>query len=259
MLEFLQFVLGVFVVVYEGQHALKFTLGRAGAVVGPGVHWKWPIVQKFKVADTRHTTLDLEPQVIQLADDLVYEVDCKVLYQIVNLRKALIEIDDLLTGLKNRVVLAVQRIVGSRDRQSIRDTQGMTEAIVNELRAVEEQWGVRILQFGFSNISPTTTTLEITQLELLAREKHALYRSFRADGLSDEAAVALVTGAVVAIHPPESASSLREQALEEIRAREARALAKADKSEAKGERKPAGKPAEEGGEGEAEGGEERAR
>lgn len=114
MLEFLQAITGVFVVVYEGQHALKFTLGRAGPVVGPGVHWKWPIVQKFKVKDTKHTTLDLEPQVIQLADDLVYEVDCKVLYQIVNLRKAVIEIDDLVTGLKNRVVLAVQQVVGAR-------------------------------------------------------------------------------------------------------------------------------------------------
>jgi hypothetical protein len=203
MLEILQAITGVFVVVYDGQHALKFTLGRAGPVVGPGVHWKWPIVQKFKVKETKHTTLDLEPQVIQLADDLVYEVDCKLLYQIVNLRKALIEIDDLVTGLRNRVVLAVQRVVGSRTRESIRDTRAMVEAIVGELSGVEEQWGVRLLLFGFSNISPSTTTLEITQLELLALEKLSLYGRFRGKGLSEEASVALVSGAVVAVHPPE--------------------------------------------------------
>jgi regulator of protease activity HflC (stomatin/prohibitin superfamily) len=203
MLEILQAITGVFVVVYDGQHALKFTLGRAGPVVGPGVHWKWPIVQKFKVKETKHTTLDLEPQVIQLADDLVYEVDCKLLYQIVNLRKALIEIDDLVTGLRNRVVLAVQRVVGSRTRESIRDTRAMVEAIVGELAGVEEQWGVRLLLFGFSNISPSTTTLEITQLELLALEKLSLYDRFRTRGLSEEASVALVSGAVVAVHPPE--------------------------------------------------------
>jgi regulator of protease activity HflC (stomatin/prohibitin superfamily) len=208
MLEILQAITGVFVVVYDGQHALKFTLGRAGPVVGPGVHWKWPIVQKFRVRETKHTTLDLEPQVIQLADDLVYEVDCKVLYQIVNLRKAVIEIDDLVTGLRNRVVLAVQKVVGARTRESIRDTQGMIDAIVDELAPVQEQWGVRILQFGFSNISPTTTTLEITQLELLAREKQALYGLFRGDGLSEEAAVALVSGAVVAVHPPDPEPTL---------------------------------------------------
>jgi regulator of protease activity HflC (stomatin/prohibitin superfamily) len=210
MLEILQVITGVFVVVYDGQHALKFTLGRAGPVVGPGVHWKWPIVQRFKVKDTKHTTLDLEPQVIQLSDDLVYEVDCKVLYQIVNLRKAVIEIDELVTGLKNRVVLAVQKIVGACTRESIRDTEAMIVRIVAELAGVEEQWGVRILQLGFSNISPSTTTLEITQLELLAREKQGLYRGFRADGMSEEAAVALVTGAVVAVHPPDGASLARE-------------------------------------------------
>ena len=202
-LKLLEMITGVFVVVYDGQHALKFTLGRAGPVVGPGVHWKWPIVQKFKVKETKHTTLDLEPQVIQLADDLVYEVDCKLLYQIVNLRKALIEIDDLVTGLRNRVVLAVQRVVGSRTRDSIRDTRAMVEAIVGELSGVEEQWGVRLLLFGFSNISPSTTTLEITQLELLALEKLSLYDRFRTRGMSEEASVALVSGAVVAVHPPE--------------------------------------------------------
>jgi regulator of protease activity HflC (stomatin/prohibitin superfamily) len=49
---------GLWVVVYDGQHALRFTLGRAKAVVGPGVHFKWPIVQRFKVADTT-TTLEI--------------------------------------------------------------------------------------------------------------------------------------------------------------------------------------------------------
>ncbi len=199
-LEFLETVTGVFVVVYDGQHALKFTLGRAQNVVGPGVHFKLPIIQRFAVEETKHTTLDLEPQVIQLSDDLVYEVDAKVMYQIVNLRKAIVEIDDLVTGLQNRVVMAVQRVVQAQNRESIRDTDAMITTIRGELRPVEEQWGVRILQFGFSNLSPSPSTLEITQLDLLARERLALYDELRRKSLSQEAAVALVTGAVVATH-----------------------------------------------------------
>ena len=78
-----------------------------------------------------------------------------------------------------------------------------------ELRSVEDQWGVRILEFGFSNISPSPTTLEITQLELLTQEKLALYRRLKDDGLADEAAVALVSGAVVSVHPDEDAPSRR--------------------------------------------------
>lgn len=220
-LEFLQTITGVFVVVYDGQHALKFTLGRAKAVVGPGVHWKWPIIQRFQVEDTRHTTLDLEPQVIQLEDDLVYEVDAKVLYQIVDLMKAIVEVDDLVTGLQNRVVLAIQRILSAQTRESVRDTDAIIAAIRRELELVEAQWGVKVLQLGFSNLSPSPATLEITQLDLLARERHQLYEQLVEAGLAEDAAVALVTGAVVATHPLAAVAGLRD----ERRALSARAAA----------------------------------
>ena len=118
-LQILQFVTGIFVVVYDGQHALKFTLGRAQGVVGPGVHFKWPIIQRFRVADTRDTTIDLEPQIIQLQDDLVYEVGAKAVYQITDLRKAMIEIDNLVTGLKNRATNA-EKIVSARSGRPCR-------------------------------------------------------------------------------------------------------------------------------------------
>ena len=49
ILQALEKITGIFVVVYDGQHALKFTLGRAGDVVGPGVHFKFPIVQNYRV------------------------------------------------------------------------------------------------------------------------------------------------------------------------------------------------------------------
>jgi regulator of protease activity HflC (stomatin/prohibitin superfamily) len=194
---------GLFVIVYDGQHALRFTLGRAQAVVGPGIHFKVPLLQVFKVEETKHTTLDLEPQVIQLDDNLIYEVDCKVLYQVVNLRKAIIEVDDLVTGLQNRVVMAVQRVISRRNRHTVTDVDGMCKQIQSELKGMEDQWGVRILELGFSNISPSPTTLEITQLEMLAREKQTLFGSLRSDGLSEESAVALIAGAVISVHPDE--------------------------------------------------------
>src|SRR4051812_41403610 len=203
-LEFLQAITGVFVVVYDGQHALKFTLGRAGNVVGPGVHWKWPIFQAYKVRETKDTTIELEPQTIQLRDDLVYEVGARAVYQIANLRKAMIEVDNLVTGLKNRMVLAVQRIVKAQDRESIRDLPAMVAAVTTELAPVEQQWGVKIHEFGFSTFSPTPETLEITQLRKLAEEKLALFTQFREKGLGVEASVALISGSVVSLRPSEA-------------------------------------------------------
>ncbi len=200
MLEIFQAITGVFVVVYDGQHALKFTLGRAGAVVGPGLHFKWPIIQRYKVKETKHTTLDLDPQVIQLKDDLVYEVDAKLVYQITDLRKAMIEVDDLVAGLRNRVAMAVQRVIKRHDRQSIREVPVLIREVRQELQPVEEQWGFVIHEFGFSNLSPSPATLEVTQLRLLSEEKLRLYHQFlEREGLSREAAVALIAGAVVTV------------------------------------------------------------
>ncbi len=203
-LKLLETITGVFVLVYDGQHALKFTLGRAGAVVGPGIHWKWPIIQKYTVRETKDTTIELEPQTIQLQDDLVYNVGARVVYQIVDLRKAMIEVDNLVTGLKNRMVLAVQRVVKAQDRQSIRDLPAMVAQVKEELSVIENQWGIKIHEFGFSTFSPTPETLEITQLRKLAEEKLALFRQLREAGLSTEAAVALISGSVVSLRPIES-------------------------------------------------------
>jgi regulator of protease activity HflC (stomatin/prohibitin superfamily) len=200
MLEFLQMVTGIFVVVYDGQHALKFHLGRAVGVVGPGVHFKIPIVQRFQVEPTKDTTLDLEPQVIQLSDELVYEVGAKVVYQIIDLRKAVIEVDKLVDGLKNRLVIIIQNVVKAQDRYTIRDMARMVDDVKQALRPVEQQWGVRVHEFGFSTFSPTPETLEITQLRKLANEKLALYREFHDEQhLSEEAAVSLISGAVMAL------------------------------------------------------------
>lgn len=210
-LEFLSGVTGIFVVVYDGQHALKFTLGRAKGVVGPGIHFKWPIIQRFRVEETKHTTMDLEPQVIQLSDDLVYEVDAKLIYQIKNLHKALIEVDELVTGMQNRVVVTIQRVISAQTRATITNTEELIEQILGDedLVWMQEQWGVTILQLGFSNISPSPATLEITQLDLLARERNQLYRELIEGGTGPDVAVALVTGAVVTTHPTENPGGLR--------------------------------------------------
>jgi hypothetical protein len=136
----------------------------------------------------------------------VYEVGAKVVYQIVDLRKAVIEVDDLVAGLKNRLVIIVQNVVKAQDRSTIRDMARMVDQVKQALGPVEQQWGIKVHEFGFSTLSPTPETLEITQLRKLANEKLALYREFHDEQkLSSEAAVSLISGAVMTIpsHGPD--------------------------------------------------------
>ena len=58
-LDILGAITGLFVVVYDGQHALRFTLGRARSVVGPGIHFKWPFVQRIQRLSLNTFTLNI--------------------------------------------------------------------------------------------------------------------------------------------------------------------------------------------------------
>ncbi len=75
----------------------------------------------------------------------------------------------------------------------------MIDEVRKDLTSMEDQWGVKIHEIGFSTFSPSPETLEVTQLVRLAEEKHALFIRFREAGLSEQAAVSLISGAVVAV------------------------------------------------------------
>jgi hypothetical protein len=103
-------------------------------------------------------------------------------------------------GLKNRVSIAVQQALKMHDRTTIRDIPALIAEVQAALVPIVAQWGVNVVEFGFSNISPSQATLEVTQMSLLAAEKQRLFRRFvDEDGLRPDEAVALISGAVVAM------------------------------------------------------------
>jgi membrane protease subunit HflC len=56
-------MLGSVYVVSEGQTAMVFNLGRvARSDIGPGLHFKWPLVETARVFDRRLQVLDAEPE-----------------------------------------------------------------------------------------------------------------------------------------------------------------------------------------------------
>ena len=56
-------LLGSIYVVSEGQTAIVLNLGKVvRSDVGPGLHFKWPLVETAKVFDRRLQVLDAEPE-----------------------------------------------------------------------------------------------------------------------------------------------------------------------------------------------------
>lgn len=81
-------LLGSVFVVREGHSAIVLNLGRVVRTdIGPGLHFKWPLVETARVFDRRLSVYQSEPERYLTGDKLDVSVDFFALGRIENLRK----------------------------------------------------------------------------------------------------------------------------------------------------------------------------
>lgn len=81
-------LLGSVYTVNEGRAAIVLNLGRVVRTdIGPGLHFKWPLVESARVFDRRLQVLAAEPERYLTADKLDVSVDFFALGRIENLRR----------------------------------------------------------------------------------------------------------------------------------------------------------------------------
>lgn len=169
------FLRALFRTVESGQRGLRFTLGRPGAVLEPGLHFFLPIVQSLRVVPARSRTMDLPAQKIVTKEGLVFLADANIVFRIVDLRKALVEVDDLLKAMGQILGLSVQEVLRSADSAGIRDADTLGRALHQALDSRLAAWGVKIERAGFPSIAPEQKSLRVTQLrETMKAKKRAL-------------------------------------------------------------------------------------
>lgn len=80
-------LLGAFYVVREGQTAMVLNLGRVvRSDIGPGLHFKVPLIESARVFDRRLQVLDAEPERYLTSDKLDVSVDFFAIGRIENVR-----------------------------------------------------------------------------------------------------------------------------------------------------------------------------
>lgn len=178
--------------VQSGTNGLRFTFGRVSKVLEPGFHPLIPFVQRVKKLPTRSRTLDLPSQRVVNREGLVYNADANLVYRVIDIRKALIEIDVLERGMLQMLTLGVQEVLRRTDRISIRNTEALNLALTRTLERRLEPWGVSVERAGFPSIAPGPRTLRITQLEENTLERLGAYRGMLERGISSGRALGLV-------------------------------------------------------------------
>jgi len=181
--------------VRSGYTGLFFNCGRATRVLGPGFVFKIPFFQAVKVVPTRSRTMDVPHQKVTSADGLVWFVDVNLVYRVVDVRKALIEIDDLVNGMEQMMAISVQEIVRRSGREDLRLSGELDSQLERSMERRLEPWGVEVERAGFTSIKPSAKTLRFTQQFHASEERQRNLGRLVSRGLDRGPALAMLGSA----------------------------------------------------------------
>lgn len=95
--------------VYEGGVVLR--LGKYQRTVGPGLVWKWPVIDTVFLANTVITTMRLLPQSLTTKDDVGVVIAAMVRFQIVDVKPYVTEVYDQKDVLADITMGSIRRTV----------------------------------------------------------------------------------------------------------------------------------------------------
>jgi regulator of protease activity HflC (stomatin/prohibitin superfamily) len=180
------------VTIESGNTGLLFSFGRARAEVPPGFRLLLPFLQVVRIVPTRSRTLDLPEQKVTTFDGLVYEVDANVVFRVADVRKALIEVDDLLKGMRQMLGLSVQEVLRASERNVLRAWAELDRALELAMERRLAPWGVVVERAGFTSIRPSAETLRLTQLGARVGARRRNWSRLREGGVDDALALPLL-------------------------------------------------------------------
>lgn len=182
------------VTVETGYHGVRFSFGRAGRDIGPGLHWLVPFLQVVRILPSRARTIDLPAQRVTTRDGLVADVDAAVVYRVARVRAALVEIDRLEKGMTQLLGLAVQDVLRELGREALRRTPELDRRLAAAMQVWVEPWGVAIVRAGFARVVPAAPSLRVLQTGARGAARRERFGA-TAPEVGDAVALALLGGA----------------------------------------------------------------
>jgi hypothetical protein len=176
----------------SGHTGLLFSFGRSRRELQPGFHLLIPFLQRARRMPTRSRTLDLPSQRVATLLGLVYHVDANLVYRIVDVRKAMIEIDHIEKGMLQMLGLGVQEVVRAASQDDITHSEALDRKLAQNLANRLEPWGVEVERAGFPSITPSPQSLRITQLSQIISERHGTHERLMAAGVHPRRSLGLV-------------------------------------------------------------------
>jgi membrane protease subunit HflC len=183
-------LLGSVFVVSEGQTAMVLNLGKVvRSDIGPGLHFKWPLVESTRVFDRRLQVLDTAPERYLTSERKDISVDFFAVGQILDVRAFYratggdekLAVDRLAPIIKN----ALRNEINARTLQQVvsGDRAEVVGRQLDTINAGAATIGVRIADLRIKQIDlPTDSTVITNVYERMSAQRRQVASRLRAEG-----------------------------------------------------------------------------
>lgn len=164
------------------ERAIIFRMGKFNRIGGPG----WAIVvpffeKEFQRVDIRTKTIDMFLPVAFTSDDLRLKVDGIIFYRIIDPTKALLKIDNYMTGLSNLIKSETRNLIASMSMRDIfAQLDSLNDLLADRIRHATWKWGIDVPMVQVRGVSPPEEiAIAMQQKEIASQYMQA--QRFRAE------------------------------------------------------------------------------
>jgi len=160
-------------VITTGDECLIERFGRYHRKLDAGWHLLLPIVERvsFKVT-TREQVLDVPPQQCYTKDNAPIKADAVVYMKIHDVISAKYKVEDIQSALLNLCLTQLREEVGKLTLdESFSSRERINYALLRDLNAVCQGWGIEITRVELQNLQPSQTIKEAMELQMAAERK----------------------------------------------------------------------------------------
>ena len=137
------------------QRGLVERLGRYKATKQPGFNLILPFIETIQLIDMREQVVDVPPQEVITADNVVVSVDAVVYYEATDPQRLVYNVADFLTAITKLAQTNLRNLIGDLELDTALTSRDTINAQLREvLDDATDKWGVRVVRVEIQRIDP---------------------------------------------------------------------------------------------------------
>ena len=147
------FILAGIRVIKQYERAVKFRLGVFVGILGPGLKWIIPVVDKIEKVDLRVVTVDIPAQEVISKDNVPMKVNGVLFFKVTDADKAILDVEQYKFAISQLSQSALRDMAGKSDLDTI---LAKREEIGEKIRTIvdveTDPWGIKVTDVKIKDI-----------------------------------------------------------------------------------------------------------